>query len=239
MKKIMVCDSGVGGLAVLKFLAEKFNCFSYYYVSDSINVPYGNKDTRTICGYCRKFIETAKELKVDLIVVACNTMSLVGKDVFLQQNIPTIFVEPDVQKIKNCNPEKTKLFCTTASSKLLNFDFWKNGGDFCIVPLEGLAQEIEEKILNLNEVNLSFLNAHKLPLGGNVFLGCTHYLHLRERFKKFYKNSNIWDGTENLIEQLKNFSFTNENSKEICSFTFLGSGKEKMEKIFFNVKDKK
>ena len=239
MKKIMVCDSGVGGLAVLKLLAEKFNCFSYYYVSDSINVPYGNKDIQTIRGYCRKFIETAKKIKVDLIVVACNTMSLVGKDIFLQQNVPTLFVEPDVQKIKKCDLAKTKLFCTVASSKLFNFEFFKNGAYSCVVPLEGLAQEIEEKILNLNEVNLSFLNDHKLFFGGNVFLGCTHYLHLRKCFEKFYKNCAIWDGTERVIEQLKYFSFANEESKEKSSFAFLGSGKEKMEKIFFNIKDKK
>ena len=46
--KIAVCDSGVGGVAVLIKTVKKFPQFSYIYISDCKNMPYGNKEQKPL-----------------------------------------------------------------------------------------------------------------------------------------------------------------------------------------------
>jgi glutamate racemase len=74
---IAVFDSGVGGLTVLKSLAEDFPNENFLYLGDSARLPYGTKSPLTIRHYVEQNIQFLLNCKVKAIVVACNSASSV------------------------------------------------------------------------------------------------------------------------------------------------------------------
>jgi glutamate racemase len=72
LPRIGVFDSGVGGLTVLKAIAEKLPAH-YFYFGDTARLPYGTKSAETVARYAigaTRFLETQN---IDLLVIACNT----------------------------------------------------------------------------------------------------------------------------------------------------------------------
>jgi glutamate racemase len=75
---IGVFDSGVGGLTVLRKLAELMPNENLIYLGDTARVPYGNKSAETICLYAQQCTRFLLERNVKMIVIACNTVSAVA-----------------------------------------------------------------------------------------------------------------------------------------------------------------
>ena len=73
--KVGVFDSGIGGLTVIKSLLEHHLFEEIIYYGDTARVPYGTKDKNTIIRYGIEAIEFFKNFELDLIIVACNTVS--------------------------------------------------------------------------------------------------------------------------------------------------------------------
>ncbi len=75
MKKIKVgvFDSGVGGITVLSELRKRLGFLDYVYLGDTAHVPYGTKSPAQIEKLSLDCVVRLKELKVDALVVACNT----------------------------------------------------------------------------------------------------------------------------------------------------------------------
>jgi glutamate racemase len=57
--RIGVFDSGVGGLTVLRAVAEKVRNADYLYFGDTARLPYGTKSRETVAKYA---IQAAKYL---------------------------------------------------------------------------------------------------------------------------------------------------------------------------------
>ncbi|HPB34589.1 MAG TPA: aspartate/glutamate racemase family protein, partial [Caldisericia bacterium] len=93
MSKIGIFDSGIGGLSVLKVIYEKFPNNIYLYIGDENYYPYGLKSKDEIIDRSEKLTNFLISKKVDLIIVACNTVSSIALD-FLKKNyeIPIIGV---------------------------------------------------------------------------------------------------------------------------------------------------
>ena len=73
--KVAVFDSGIGGLTVVKSLLEHQLFEEIIYYGDTARVPYGIKDKNTIIRYGLEAVEFFKNFELDLIIVACNTVS--------------------------------------------------------------------------------------------------------------------------------------------------------------------
>ena len=74
-KKIGVFDSGVGGISVLKSLIDSDSFEEIIYYGDTARVPYGVRSKETIIQYSLEALEFFKQFNLDLLVVACNTIS--------------------------------------------------------------------------------------------------------------------------------------------------------------------
>ncbi len=72
---IGVFDSGLGGLTVLKELAQRFPQEHFVYLGDTARLPYGSKSIATIQRYAEQNIEFLMKKKAKLIVAACNSAS--------------------------------------------------------------------------------------------------------------------------------------------------------------------
>jgi glutamate racemase len=76
-RPIGLFDSGLGGLTVLKSLADAFPGESFLYVGDVARLPYGNKSPETVRKYGEQILRFLKERDVKMLIIACNTASTV------------------------------------------------------------------------------------------------------------------------------------------------------------------
>lgn len=74
LPRVGVFDSGVGGLTVLKALAERLPA-NYFYFGDTARLPYGTKSAETVARYAIGATRFLQSKNIDLLVIACNTAS--------------------------------------------------------------------------------------------------------------------------------------------------------------------
>jgi len=74
LPRIGVFDSGVGGLTVLRALAERMPAH-YIYFGDTARLPYGTKSAETVARYAIGATRFLESQHIDLLVIACNTAS--------------------------------------------------------------------------------------------------------------------------------------------------------------------
>ena len=93
---IGIFDSGVGGLTVLRRIAERMPDESIIYLGDTARVPYGTKSHDTVVRYAMACANILLERGVKLIVVACNTASAFALDVLQDElDVPVLgVIEP-------------------------------------------------------------------------------------------------------------------------------------------------
>ncbi len=72
LPRIGVFDSGVGGLTVLKAMAEQLPAH-YIYFGDTARLPYGTKSAETVARYAIGASRFLEAQNIDLLVIACNT----------------------------------------------------------------------------------------------------------------------------------------------------------------------
>jgi len=72
LPRIGVFDSGVGGLTVLKAIAEQLSAH-YIYFGDTARLPYGTKSAGTVARYAIAASRFLESQNIDLLVIACNT----------------------------------------------------------------------------------------------------------------------------------------------------------------------
>ena len=68
---IGIFDSGIGGVTVLKECIKLNPNFNYYYYSDSINNPYGDKSQDEVIKMCEKIVKNFINKSCYIIIIAC------------------------------------------------------------------------------------------------------------------------------------------------------------------------
>lgn len=74
---IGIFDSGVGGISVLRDLAQKWPGENFYYLGDTARLPYGAKSEALIEQFLIQNIKHLLKVGVKAIVVACNSASTI------------------------------------------------------------------------------------------------------------------------------------------------------------------
>lgn len=102
---IGVFDSGVGGLTVVRKLADLLPNERVIYFGDTARVPYGNKSPETIRLYARQITDYLLSRGVKLIIIACNTASSVALELVRERStVPVIgMIRPGAQAAVNAS----------------------------------------------------------------------------------------------------------------------------------------
>ncbi len=79
VRKIGVCDSGLGGLTVLKELLSAEPGCSYIYFGDTAHVPYGNREADEVVGLVTEIARHLERSGCDALILACNTSSALAQ----------------------------------------------------------------------------------------------------------------------------------------------------------------
>ncbi len=186
-RSVVVFDSGIGGLNLLYECASRVKDADYYYVSDSGNMPYGNKSKQEILSLTLNALKVVEEVELSALVIACNTVTAnCITELRAKYSCPVIGVQPAikcaVQLSDNCLVLATNATVnSTAFKKLLNI--YKMSGA-CAIGCDELARYVEDNIFNLPTVIPEGL----LPKAQTdcVVLGCTHYAFIKRQISAKY-----------------------------------------------------
>ena len=104
--RIGVFDSGIGGLTVFAALHAALPHHDLIYLGDTARVPYGTRSAETVIRYSCRVASCLAEMKVEAIVIACNTATTYALDVLTQAGAQIgikVFgvIEPGVQSALN------------------------------------------------------------------------------------------------------------------------------------------
>lgn len=189
--KVGVFDSGIGGLTVLRKLIEKYPNNDYIYYGDTINIPYGEKDIDTLYNLSSKIVEFFIENSVDLIVIACGTVS---SSCFLKlkenYNVDIIdIISPTIKYIKDNGFKDIGVIATT---RTINSHILKNSLD--ILVYEEACSEFVDFIEN-DRYDLIDTKKHIDKIKSDtIILGCTHYPLIKDKIDR-----NCIDMADNII----------------------------------------
>jgi glutamate racemase len=195
---ILVFDSGLGGLTVLREVARARPDARYVYVADDAFFPYGNHGEAELVDRVGTFMgELIAAHSPELIVIACNTAStLVLPHLRARFTVPFVGTVPAVKPAcatsisKRVSVLGTQATVSREYTRALIRDF-ANGTDVLLVGSAHLAQFAEAELhgspvedhLIAREIAPCFVNE-----GGRrtdtVVLACTHYPLLLERLER-------------------------------------------------------
>jgi glutamate racemase len=201
--RIGLFDSGVGGLTVLKSFIKYHPNNEYYYYGDTLNVPYGDKSVDELYTCVKKILEYLKEKKVDIIVIACGTVSANLYDRLKEEiDIPIYSVISELPEYMEKNNYKNTLVMAT-NATINSHIFKKNIKNNIIeVACPKLVPLIEEQ--NYREID-NALNEYLKDIDGidSIILGCTHYPIIKEQIEnKIAKKIDIIDMGEVLAKKI-------------------------------------
>ncbi|GAB6444476.1 glutamate racemase [Bacillus cereus] len=193
-KVVVVFDSGVGGLTVLRELKKHNIKEEFVYLADSANSPYGDKTKEQIIISvlnCFKQLSYIYDFKT--IIIACNTASVYTKELLQHiYNIPVLsVVDAATDYIKSKQIKETiDVLATNLTAKshayknqLPEQSVREIGCPSFVHLIESDKYFSKEARKNTVANQLVGLNTER---GKYVVLGCTHYPLLEEEIKDFY-----------------------------------------------------
>ena len=186
--RIGVFDSGIGGLTVLKKLIEEYPNNEYIYYGDTKNNPYGSKTKEELLNLSCNIIDFLLQKKVDLIVIACGTVSSNLTDTLKNKyDIEIIdIINPVINYINKNNYNKIGVIATEAT--VGSNAFKSINKDMKLVACKQFVPIIESS--NYDELD-KYINEYLKELRDRdlIVLGCTHYPIIKSQIGKYLGES--------------------------------------------------
>ena len=195
---ILIFDSGLGGLTVLREIVGARPDAHYVYVADDAFFPYGHHGEDQIIARVVPLVGELIEAHVpDLVVIACNTAStLVMSHLRERYTVPFVGTVPAIKPA--CAQSKTKRVSVLGTKGTVQREYTRTLiRDFaqgCEVTLVGSAElaSLAEAALSGAEVSDAGISAELAPcfIGDGatdpartdtIVLACTHYPLLMDR----------------------------------------------------------
>jgi glutamate racemase len=198
-RPIGIFDSGLGGLTVVKKLAQLLPEEDFIYLGDTGRVPYGSRSYELITKYAFQNAAFLMEYDIKAMVIACNTVCSVAfralKELNEMYDIPIYEVVSAPAKAAAANTRNGKIgvIGTSATIKSGAYETALKKYDPNIkiysvkcplfVPLveEGWFHAVDEVALVVAERYLDGLCESEID---TLILGCTHYPLLRDVISK-------------------------------------------------------
>ncbi|PPI83950.1 glutamate racemase [Marinobacter maroccanus] len=200
--RVLVFDSGVGGLSVAACIHRHLSGLEIVYLADNAGFPYGDKSETVVIERCCTLIARALQLyPSDVIVVACNTAStVVLPHLRAMTEVPVVGVVPAIKPAaaRTVN-RRMGLLATPATVRRPYLDrlVEEFAGDCKVERIghpglvrwaEDLVSGVEVPFAELREAMKPFRDADV----DTVVLGCTHYPLLLESLKLSLPSVRFW-----------------------------------------------
>jgi glutamate racemase len=195
---ILVFDSGLGGLTVLREIVRARPDAHYVYVADDMFFPYGRHSEEEIIARVVPLVgELIAAHRPDLVVIACNTMSVsVMAPLRAAYSVPFVGTVPAIKPA--CAASKTRRVSVLGTKATVKREYTqgliRDHGQGCEVTLVGSAElaSLAEAALSGVEVSDREIYTELAPCfvangqdrsarTDTIVLACTHYPLLMDR----------------------------------------------------------
>ena len=239
--KVGVFDSGIGGLTVVKSLLQHQLFEDIIYFGDTARVPYGSKDKNTIIRYAIEAVEFFKNFELDMIIVACNTVSAYALNEMRESaTCPVIgVVQAGVLATANAIKDKNATILIIGTNATINSKAYEKGlKKLSFTNLQAKATPlfvplVEEEIYEGSILNASFEHYFKnIKHPQAVILGCTHFPLLSDSLNQFFTSSTqLIHSGDAIVEYLeKQFDFSHKHPTPNIKF-FASENPDALKKI--------
>lgn len=236
--RVLIFDSGVGGLSISKEIKSQINNLSITYVADNRTYPYGTLSEQALIERIENlFPQLIERFQPEAIVIACNSASTLVLDHLRQLTpIPVIGVVPAIKPAAEQTQTQTIGLLATPgtvqrayTSRLIE-DF----APHCTVIRIGSHElvDLAEDKLRGKALNLEILVRVLGPFCENkyldsVVLGCTHFPFLRNEIndilgahvKLIDSGSAIARRTEFILKSVSCYTATTTATPDCFIFT--------------------
>lgn len=225
--KAAVFDSGIGGLTVVKSLLENKLFEEIVYFGDTARVPYGVKDKNTIVRYSLEALEFFKNFDVDILVVACNSVSAYALDELrANTSIPVVgVIDSGVKACEKKIKDKTSNILVIGTKATVGSGKYekalKNISYHNVISIPtGLFVPIVEEGIFEGEILDSAMNHYFKDLKNidSVILGCTHFPLIEKQISQYLNGAVTIHSGEAIVDDLKekyNFNKKFEKTKTL------------------------
>lgn len=197
MKKVVIFDSGVGGLSVYQEIHALLPQVQFIYAFDNAAFPYGELDDATLIKRTNYIVTLlANRYQADLVVIACNTASTIVLPSLRQQlTIPVVGVVPAIKPAALIS--QTKSIGLLATPATVNRDYthqlvqqFANGCEVKMIGSTRLVEMAEQKLRG-KTVDIGELEQILKPWQGtidSIVLGCTHFPLIKQEIQTAFKH---------------------------------------------------
>ena len=208
MERIGIFDSGIGGLTTLSAIKELLGGGDFVYLADDLSAPFGTKSEGELMKIGRQGIKTLANLGCSHVVLACNTMTATCKNRLADEfDINIIGTEPAlIPAVKECARVALLATPATVGSNRVQELILKCRGQVTSYPQCNLAGIIEGFAPDWTIMSGYIKkNCHYLDDYDGLVLGCTHYVHIKEIFRKVFPHLKIFDGNDGVARRVLSF----------------------------------
>ena len=210
MKVAGVFDSGIGGLTVLKSLYDNKLFEKIIYYGDTARVPYGSKDKNTIIRYALEAVEFFKNFDIDILIVACNTVSAYALKE-MQEVAPFKVVgviEAGVKAVENSVETDNEILvigtkATVNSNLYTKLLLEKQFKNINAIPTPLFVSIVEEDLDESEILDVAikhYFDGIKHP--DCIILGCTHFPLISKQLAAYFQNTKLIHSGEAIVESL-------------------------------------
>jgi glutamate racemase len=211
-RPIGIFDSGVGGLTVLKEMMKKLPEENLIYFGDNKRAPYGNRETEEVLKFCGDIASFLKELDIKLLVIACNTATVVCLETLQKTlDIPVlgVIIPGTKEAVELTKVKKIGVFATPLTAKSDTYKKEANKIDENVevyqVGCEPFCRMIEsdwEDTLENQKIMKYYVD--KMPSDIDVVVfGCTHYPIIKELFQRELKGKKWVNPARETAQEVK------------------------------------
>ncbi len=227
--RILIFDSGLGGLTVVSAIQDILPDIAICYLADNKLFPYGKLESCAVIKRVTSLLaESKKHINPNIIIIACNTASTTVLD-SLRNSFPDTTFLGVVPPIKPAGQQSTSRKIGLLATEVTAFGDYTNkliasyapDCQFTRVADPDLAILAEDKLYN-RAINLQTLRNTLYPLSqkpdiDTIVLGCTHYPHLLTEMRAVLPHIKNWlDPASGVARHLKNLL---RQQNEDCGLT--------------------
>lgn len=203
MARIGIFDSGRGGLSVLQEFLRQLPSHEYFYLADTAGFPYSNRPAEYIQQRVLQGVEFLQKEGCEVIVLACNTASLVAIEAARKEfpTLPLVGTVPALKPALEENPGQSVFVFATERS--VNSPQWQeflryfpDSQRVISVGSTALVAAIEQEDFVRCERLLQQFSTQYSFAKSAVVLGCTHFPLILTLFQKIFPTSVRWYSPE-------------------------------------------
>lgn len=211
---ILVFDSGMGGISVLKELVVLLPEEDFLYFGDSKNAPYGMKSAEEVKELTCTHVESFYKQGIKALCVACNTATSAAVKTLRKQypDMPLVGIEPALKPAVLSKERPSVLVMATPMTireeKFQNLLLqYEDAADIIPLPCPGLMEFIEGNQFETPQFE-QFLEQllwdYRDSRCDAAVLGCTHYSFVKRQIQKALgEKTKLFDGAFGTARELK------------------------------------